>query len=213
MHETIYRIGGAFFGTYWRPESKRILDIGAYNVNGTLRDFCPKDAEYVGLDLGPGPGVDIVLDDPHTYPFPDGHFDAVVSSSCFEHDPMFWLTFGECCRVLSPTGALYINAPSGGVYHPYSCDFWRFYPDAGIALELWGRRSGHDIRLVESFIDYWGPLTDARWNDFTAVFTKDPNLNPSPALWEQFPNCSDVHVGSASALTKPKLNAHPDQSA
>ena len=119
---------------------------------------------------------------------------------------MFWLTFNECCRVLSKTGVIYVSAPSGGVYHPYSHDFWRFYPDTGIALEKWANRSGHGIRLLESFMDHWGPLTDARWTDFTGIFTKDSTLAASPALWERVGNCSDVRVGSRSPLIKQKMH-------
>ncbi len=211
MHTTIYKIGQLFFETYWKPSYARILDIGSYDVNGTLRDFKPASAEYLGIDLAKGPGVDLVLDDPYSYPFPDGYFDVILSTSCFEHDPMFWETFRECCRVISNIGVIYINAPSGGVYHPYSHDFWRFYPDAGIGLENWSRRSGRGVRLVESFMDYWGPLTDARWTDFTGIFTKDPTLTVSPALWERVPNCSDVRVGSLSPLMKPKMHLMPGE--
>ena len=206
MHDSIYNIGRLFFQTYWKPSYRRILDIGAYNVNGTLRDFRPEGAEYIGIDLGPGPGVDMVLEDPYKYPFPDQYFDMIVSSSCFEHDPMFWLTFNECCRVLNNAGVIYISAPSGGVYHPYTHDFWRFFPDTGVALERWGQRSGHQIRLVESFMDYHGPLTDARWTDFTGVFSKSPQLDVAPLLSERVTNCSDIRVGSQSTLLKPKMH-------
>jgi hypothetical protein len=54
--------------------------------------------------------------------------------------------------------------------HRYPVDCWRFYPDAGQALVSWGRRSGHNIVLLESFISR---QKDDIWNDFVAIFLKD----------------------------------------
>ncbi len=65
---------------------------------------------------------------------------------------MFWVTFLEGLRVLSPRGFLYVNAPSSGIYHGYPLDHWRFYPDAGIGLEMWGQRMCHPVCLIESFV-------------------------------------------------------------
>ena len=125
MHQSALDIGTKFFETYWRPGFCTILDIGAADLNGSLRHVTPPGSDFMGIDLAAGPGVDLVLDDPYVYPFPDGHFDCVISTSCLEHDRMFWLTFLECSRVLSPRGVLYINAPSGGPYHGYPHDYWR----------------------------------------------------------------------------------------
>jgi len=59
MHDTAYEIGRRFLEIYGKPSST-IVEIGALDVNGTLRDFCPKGARYFGLDLVSGPGVDVV---------------------------------------------------------------------------------------------------------------------------------------------------------
>jgi len=152
MHRSAHELGRLFFDTHWRESYRTILDVGALDVNGTLRDFCPPGASYLGTDMAAGKGVDLVLKDPHSFPFEDNSFDVILSSSCFEHDAMFWLTFAEACRTLAKNGLFYINVPSNGIYHAYPHDIWRFYPDSGVALEKWGRRCGHDIYLVESFI-------------------------------------------------------------
>jgi SAM-dependent methyltransferase len=151
MHETAYAIGGTFFGSYVRA-GDRILEIGSMNINGSLRDFCPGGSRYVGADLSVGPGVDVVVGQTSDLPFAADTFDAVVSSSCFEHDGMFWVTFLEICRVLKQGGYLYINAPSRGVYHRYPIDAWRFFPDSGIALCGWAKANNHAMNLLESFI-------------------------------------------------------------
>lgn len=169
MHDTASEIGRLFFQTYWGKDYKRILDLGAMNYNGSLRDFCPTGAEYVGADLGAGNGVDIVIDDPANLPFDDDSFDVIVSSSCFEHDPLFWMTFLELGRVLKPGGVLYVNAPSNGAVHRFPLDCWRFYPDAGAALVAWGAKNGLDVKLMEAFTA--GRIADV-WNDCVMIFGK-----------------------------------------
>src|SRR5579859_5779437 len=121
MHDTAYEIGRVFFQIYVDAYAQ-VLEIGSQNVNGSLRDFAPVYGEYVGVDIVDGPGVDIVLDDSGGLPFPNDRFDAVIASSCFEHDQMFWLTFLEMTRVVKDGGYLYINAPSNGNYHSYPYD-------------------------------------------------------------------------------------------
>ena len=168
MHLSALNIGRAFFELYAQPDS-RILDVGSYDVNGTLRQVAPPGAPYTGIDLTAGPGVDLVLEDPRRYPFPADSFDLVVSTSCFEHDPMFWVSFLEMLRVLRPGGYIYVNAPSNGGYHGFPRDHWRFYPDAGLALQDWGRMMGQTVSLVESFI---APQHYAWFNDCVMVFAK-----------------------------------------
>jgi SAM-dependent methyltransferase len=174
MHDTAFDNGKAFFDTYLAPQSRvRILDIGALDVNGSLRSVCPAGVEYVGVDFAQGPGVDIVLADPYALPFPDGHADVIVSSSCFEHSEMFWLLFVELLRVLRPDGLLFISAPSNGPFHRYPVDCWRFYPDSGAALVTWARRCGLQPALLESYVSAQSAINPWGWNDFVAVFVKD----------------------------------------
>jgi len=171
MHPSAFENGRLFFETYLRSgDAFTVLDIGAQDVNGSLRQLAPAHGHYVGVDFAPGRGVDVVLDDPYRLPFADHSIDAVVSSSCFEHVEMFWLTFNEVLRVLKPEGLFYLNAPSNGDFHRYPVDCWRFYPDAGAALVRWGQRSGYSPVLLESFTAY--QQLDV-WSDFVAVFLKD----------------------------------------
>ncbi len=168
MHKSAYISGGKFFSRYATASSASILEIGSYNVNGTLRDFQPKGSKWVGADIESGPGVDLVIDDTSVLPFEDSSFDYVVASSVFEHDPTFWSTFTEMIRVLKDGGCIYINSPSNGMIHRYPIDVYRFYPDAGKALEKWGQTIRPELRLAESFI---GKHDEETWNDFCAVFT------------------------------------------
>ncbi|EHJ58187.1 methyltransferase domain-containing protein [Novosphingobium pentaromativorans] len=158
--------------TYLPSTSSKILEIGAQNVNGTLRDHAPRNAEYIGLDFEAGDGVDIVVTGLDDWSVPDDHFDMVMASSVFEHDKAFWRTFLMMCAKTSPGGHIYISAPSNGTVHRYPQDYWRFYPDAGLALEDWARNEGFDVMLVESFV---AERKADVWNDFCAVFRRGPS--------------------------------------
>ena len=169
MHKSAYEIGAKFLERYWAPDMKSILEVGAYDVNGSLKYFKLQDCEWVGVDLEPGKGVDIVIERANRLPFEDNYFDLVVATSIFEHDPTFWLTFNEMLRVVKPSGFIYICAPSNGWVHRYPMDVYRFYPDAGIGLVEWGRREHSELQLVESFI---AERDGDVWNDFCAIFSK-----------------------------------------
>lgn len=171
MHHTAMETARRFFQTYAPHRSDlTIVDVGALDVNGSLRHVAPADSRYIGLDFATGPGVDIVIDDPYALPLPDASADIVVCSSCFEHSEHFWLLFNEVLRLLRPDGLFYLSVPSNGLFHRYPVDCWRFYPDSGRALQSWGRRSGYAVALLESFTE---EQTGDRWNDFVAVFVKD----------------------------------------
>jgi SAM-dependent methyltransferase len=186
MHPSAYKFGELFLNCYYKNGMK-VAEIGSQNVNGSLKDFLPAGAEYLGVDFVEGKGVDIVLDDPYRLPFEDNSFDMVISSSCFEHSNFFWLSFLEVARILKPSGLFYLNVPSNGWVHRYPVDCWRFYPDSGSALALWGQRNGFDMTLIESFVGEQLSVEDQgtfgagseRWNDFVAVFVKGGEYLPS----------------------------------
>lgn len=167
MHKSANDTAKLFFEMYWDSSFSNILEIGSFNVNGTLRDHQPHGSQWVGVDIEAGPGVDLVVTSTGSLPFPDKSFDIIVASSVFEHDPFFWNTFKEMVRLVSDKGFIYVNAPSNGSFHRYPLDAFRFYPDAGRALCDWGRKIRPELRLIESFIT---PQIEDIWNDFCAIF-------------------------------------------
>ncbi len=94
-------------------EGGRVLEVGSYDVNGTVRGFFPGATEYVGVDLTDGPGVDVVGYG-HELDFPDGHFDAALSAECFEHDPHWRSTFGNMVRMTRQGGLVAFTCASRG---------------------------------------------------------------------------------------------------
>lgn len=169
MHDTAHEHGRLFFELYRFDAVRTVVELGSQDVNGSLREHCPEGIHYIGLDVMPAKGVDLVVDPSACLPLATGMADAIVTSSAFEHDICFWDTFLELTRILRPGGLLYLNAPSNGDFHRYPLDCWRFYPDAGVALVRWAGRRGIEIELIESFI---GLPQAERWADFVAVFRK-----------------------------------------
>lgn len=187
MHKSAYDIGGKFLNRYWLDGMTEILEVGSYSWNGTLRDFQPFGSNWVGVDLKEGNNVDLVVEHASKLPFEDKSFDLVVASSVFEHDPLFWVTFNEMVRVTKDEGFIYVCAPSNGWVHRYPIDAYRFYPDAGIALEKWGKLTYNELKLQESFISKRdGPV----WNDFVAVYSRS-NISHSNKIYTDTP-CTDI---------------------
>lgn len=173
MHKSAREYGKAFFQNYITKIDKPIIvEIGSQDVNGSFRNFAPKESTYIGLDFAQGKSVDIVLTDEYKFPFPDNYSDFVVTSSCFEHSQFFWLSFLEAMRILKPSGVIYINAPSNGAYHSYPTDNWRFYPDAGKAFTKYARFNGYKSVLLESFIG----AESENWRDFLTIILKDDSF-------------------------------------
>jgi len=178
MHHSAYVNAEKFYHKYCEKniENKKILDVGSYDVNGTMKPIFEK-GQYVGLDMEAGPNVDIVGVS-HNIPFEKDEFDIIISSSCFEHDDMFWISFQEMCRVLKHGGYMYVQAPSNGPYHGWPGDNWRFYIDSWKALEKWGKKLGFDIELVEHYIDDTTPHHPNEgfrlWNDSIGIYRKKP---------------------------------------
>ncbi len=119
-----------------RKEKIRVLDVGSYDVNGSYRHLFPEDRyEYVGLDMAPGPNVDLVLKRPYDWSeLKTDSFDVVISGQAFEHMEFFWVTMVEMARVLDENGLLCIVAPNGFGEHRYPVDCYRFFSDGMVSL-------------------------------------------------------------------------------
>ncbi|WP_435987275.1 class I SAM-dependent methyltransferase [Terrabacter sp. LjRoot27] len=91
----------------------RVLEIGSYDVNGSVRGLFRNAREYVGVDLVHGPGVDLV-GFIHELDLGEGSFDIVVSGECFEHDPHWRETFKSMVAHARPGGFVAITCASRG---------------------------------------------------------------------------------------------------
>jgi hypothetical protein len=171
VHPSARSAAISFFDEYVENKSAQVLEVGSASVNDSLREYLPRTLHWLGVDLEEGPGVDLVLSDPYELPFPAKTFDVSMATSVFEHNEMFWLTFLELVRVVSDGGLVYLCSPSNGHIHRYPVDCYRFYPDAGFALQNWARRSQYEVTLIESVVLR---KDESEWNDWVAVFRVGP---------------------------------------
>lgn len=171
MHDTAEFYGKRFLDVYETSVKKLsngipvVLEVGT-GPDLTFKNKCDQlGMIYEGVDQLHSPDPDVV----YRLPAQDNSVDIVVSSSCFEHDEFFWITFLEIMRVLKPHGIFYLNAPSNGVCHRYPVDCWRFYPDSAQVLAKWGRKNRIPALVLESFT---GTAMADCWKDYVSVILK-----------------------------------------
>lgn len=113
-----------FVRTHKEKLTGRVLEIGSFNVNGSVREIIDV---VVGVDLRKGKGVDIVcpVQDLKQH-FPDASFDACVSTATLEHIKD-WKGFVNVTWDLVKTGG-YLVITMASIHkgrHDYPHDYWR----------------------------------------------------------------------------------------
>lgn len=112
---------------------RRVLEIGSTDVNGTPRtSVCALDpAEYVGIDIGHGPGVDIVCSVEDALDrFGPASFDLVISTEMLEHVRQWRTAITNIKRLCRNGGVVLLTTRSYGTpYHGFPYDFWRYELD------------------------------------------------------------------------------------
>lgn len=91
----------------------KVLDVGSLNINGTLRDFFEDVSSYTGIDVGKGPGVDIVCRG-ELFDAPTCVYDVICSAECFEHNPEWLATFKNMIRMCKPGGLIFFTCATTG---------------------------------------------------------------------------------------------------
>lgn len=104
-----------------------VLEVGAADINGSVRPMCP--TPYVGVDIEFAPGVDVRYDGRHL-PAEDKSVATVICTEVFEHceDPV--RLAAEIVRVLQPGGIALVTARGPGFQFHNPPDRWRFMPGA-----------------------------------------------------------------------------------
>jgi SAM-dependent methyltransferase len=93
-------------------ENKKVIEIGSLDINGTVRTFFT-NCEYVGVDVGEGPNVDLVCpgqEVDHT----ENTYDVSCSVNCFEHNPYWIETFRNMHRMTRVDGLIFVSVPTTG---------------------------------------------------------------------------------------------------
>lgn len=125
----------AWFSQYVRPLAPfgDVLEVGAYNVNGSVRPVIkPLATSYVGTDMSAGDCVDRVVNNADLLTvFECQSFDTVICCECLEHDLHALQTVGYLHSLVKPGGLLAITTPTFKFpEHKYPKDYWRFGEDA-----------------------------------------------------------------------------------
>lgn len=91
---------------------KNVLEVGSQDLNGSIRPLFI-GCDYLGLDLMPGEGVDVVG---HLYDqdFKFESFDTIVSLEAMEHDSRWVQSVERMVRLLKPKGCLVITCATTG---------------------------------------------------------------------------------------------------
>ncbi len=90
----------------------RVLEIGSLDINGTIRNRFT-DCQYTGIDVAPGPGVDVVCQG-QDFDGPDGSFDTVISCEVMEHNPHWTETFRNMVRLCRRDGLVIMTCATWG---------------------------------------------------------------------------------------------------
>jgi SAM-dependent methyltransferase len=97
------------FPAYFR--NVRVLDAGSQDINGNNR-YLFENCEYLGIDVGPGPNVDLVC--PMHKHEPSIPYDTIVSTEAFEHDEFFEESLRNISKMLRPGGLFFMTCASEG---------------------------------------------------------------------------------------------------
>lgn len=93
-------------------DTKKVLEVGSLNLNGSIRNLFD-NCEYIGCDLAEGKDVDIAIQG-QMLDFPSNHFDVVISTECFEHNPYWIETLSNMLRMLKSDGMIVLSCASAG---------------------------------------------------------------------------------------------------
>lgn len=106
-----FEISGRYFPEFFTES--RVLEVGSLDINGSIRQVMNSGVDYVGIDVGAGPGVDVVVRG-EDFDAPAGSFDMVLSGECMEHNPAWEETTRNILRVLRPGGLFLLSCAAPG---------------------------------------------------------------------------------------------------
>ena len=83
---------------------------------------------FIGVDIAPADGVDVIANLNETFPFSDSSIDVVKAHNILEHLPNIINSMNELWRILKPNGIVDISVPStdgrGAFQDPTHVSFW-----------------------------------------------------------------------------------------
>ncbi len=130
------------------------LDVGSQDINGNNR-YLFDGAHYLGLDIGPGPNVDIV---DHVADFSQKVltpiYDTVISTNAFEHDSRFGESLQCIIKGLVRPGGLFafVCAAEGTPEHGTAAHYPQYSPHTN---DYYKNQSIHDVMEAIDLDEYF----------------------------------------------------------
>lgn len=91
-------------------DDMNVMDLGSYDVNGTLRSVLPEEWQYIGVDRVEGPNVDKLVSCDYNLPVYEESIDIVVSSSCLQYVRNPFKMMDSIYKCLRPGGMVILCA-------------------------------------------------------------------------------------------------------
>lgn len=114
------------------PKKIKVLEIGSLIVPGqenlSVRKYFP-DAEYIGIDMQEGNGVDIVINCIDYCLNHENEFDLILCLDMLEHAKYPYNVVDRAKDALNPDGLLLVTSVFNFPIHEYPNDYWRFTPE------------------------------------------------------------------------------------
>lgn len=163
MHPAAFAFVATVVAKYPPHVGARVLEIGARDINGSIRAvFASLDVRYLGTDIAPGPGVDLVADGATlTLPAPA---DIAVCCEVLEHTPEAEAIIANLATLLEPGGRIILTAAGQG-------DGWARTPHS--AVDGCGLKEGEYYRNIsEAEMRVW--LEKAGFEQIKAIGNAGP---------------------------------------
>jgi SAM-dependent methyltransferase len=128
MHKSAFEFIQRCASSINEPEKKRVLEVGSYDVNGSVRPLFSGFKDYLGLDMRHGPGVDMVANaEDVDLLFGKESHDVIVCAEMLEHCRLWQRCVHGMKRVLKKQGVLILTTRSPKFpIHDFPSDYWRF---------------------------------------------------------------------------------------
>lgn len=125
MHQSVMKWVNREVAAF-RLADKSVLEVGSYNVNGTVRPLFR--GPYWGIDMRAGPCVDEVLDIERYRARPGDPPKVVVCVETLEHVKRPWIALSNMVTAFRgyPGNMLITTRGFGFPLHEYPADYWRF---------------------------------------------------------------------------------------
>ena len=166
-------------------DAQSVLEVGSWAEHGGDFRYLFPSANYTGIDVSEGPGVDIVCKGEDAS-FPSNHFDFVLSTECFEHNRYWRETLANMIRMCKPGGGIVVTcAGLGRPEHGTSrTSISASLTSSALGDDYYSNLCFADFQktgLLESLADY-SYATNIETCDFYFVGLKKNHLFPSLEL-------------------------------